>query len=77
MKNSKQKVQPSSVSKGIAKPLVIGSRKIVKLTSKDEIPLNAKFLYAREEFQGMAGWISNLQPVYKTIFYYEVDGDFR
>jgi trehalose-6-phosphatase len=67
----------TSVSQTIAKPHVSGSRKIVKLTSKDGIPLNAKFLYAREEFQGMAGWISNLQPVYKTIFYYEVDSDFR
>jgi hypothetical protein len=66
-----------SSSRNSTKPLVIGSRKIVKLTSKDEIPLNAKFLYAREVFQGMAGWISNLQPVYKTIFYYEVDSDFR
>jgi len=71
------KAQKTTSIRNSGKPNVIGSRKIVKLTAKDEIPLNAKFLYAREEFQGMAGWISNLQPVYKMIFYYEVDGDFR
>jgi hypothetical protein len=57
------------------KASVSSSRKIIKLTSKDAIPTNAKFLYAKEEFQGMYGWVSNLQPHYQTIFYYEVDGD--
>jgi hypothetical protein len=75
MAATKAKKPTSSRNSGSSN--VIVSRKIVKLTSKDEIPLNAKFLYAKEEYQGMAGWISNLQPVYKTIFYYEVDGNFQ
>ena len=54
---------------------IIKSKKIVKLTSKDEVPSNAKFLYAKEEFVRMVGWISNQQPCYQTTFYYEVDSE--
>jgi hypothetical protein len=50
-------------------------REIVKFTAKDKIPTNAKFLYAKEEFKGMFGWVSNLKPNYETVFYYEVDND--
>ncbi len=57
------------------KAYVSSSRKIIKLTSKDQIPDGAKFLYAKEEFLGMFGWISNLKPYYQTVFYYEVDSD--
>lgn len=57
------------------KASVSSSRKIVKLTSKDAIPEGAKFLYAKEEFVGMCGWISNLKPHYQAVFYYEVDSN--
>lgn len=46
---------------------------IIKLKQGDNIPVGAKFLYAKEEFERMYGWESSLKPFYRTVFYYEVE----
>lgn len=45
---------------------------IKKFGNNDIIPADAKHLHSERVFDGMAGWISNLQPVYKMVHHYQV-----
>lgn len=51
--------------------VIIGYR-VIEFELSDIIPLDARFLYQRQEFVRMYGFVSNPKPLYKTILFYEV-----